>query len=640
MVLGGFPPATLDSPLTGTVVAVRRGGRTPIPAGGVVLQARGNARDTLLAEAPVGSTVTVRLRLADFPDGAPDGIGGGPVLVRNGVPVRQADELFSLDQIAGRHPRTAVGQLADGGFLFVVADGRSSWSYGLTQWTMARAMADLGAVTAMGLDGGGSSTIAFEGSVFNTPSDGRPRTVANGLFLFYYGVYAPALGQSVLSTNGDGVDDSKALSAKVVRPSDLSLRLLRPDGSVAWSRAEVVQPGWARRVVAGRTMPEGIWRWVAEATEIGSGQTSRMERTFRVNRTLGHLRLSRRVLRVRPAAGGRLGVSVQLTRRSRLVVAVLGGDGRPRRTLFRRRARAGREELALERARRRRAGRRHGRLHGARVGSQRSRGRLAAHRGAGPADTVQLESSRCTRSPRPSPARSGTTASMPSSSSCSSTPSCRRRVRLVMVYGGAVAAGAFAGSEVTFFGTAIESTAWAYFAIAMAGTIGYTLGSIAGWAIGLYCGRPYLEKTRAVAARRPARSSTGRTWWLERLRGRDRARDAHASRRPLLRLDPGGDRRDAVRPLHGLHLHRGRIPWCFGLAAIGVAARKPVGAFPRRLPLRGLRDHRAGRRRRRCARLPDVPPPRPQAGGRGAFRRGNRRVDWPAESLRRLRRSP
>ena len=65
---------------------------------------------------------------------------------------------------------------------------------------------------------------------------------------------------------------------------------------------------------------------------------------------------------------------------------------------------------------------------------------------------------------------------------------------LVMVYGGAVAVGAFPGSEVTLFGSEIESTAWAYFAIAMAGTIGYTLGSIAGWAIGLYGGRPYLER--------------------------------------------------------------------------------------------------------------------------------------------------
>ncbi|MGH3011747.1 MAG: DedA family protein, partial [Gaiellaceae bacterium] len=65
---------------------------------------------------------------------------------------------------------------------------------------------------------------------------------------------------------------------------------------------------------------------------------------------------------------------------------------------------------------------------------------------------------------------------------------------LVMVYGGAVAAGAFAGSEVTFFGEPIESTGWAYVTIALAGTIGYTLGSVLGWAIGLYGGRPYLEK--------------------------------------------------------------------------------------------------------------------------------------------------
>ena len=55
---------------------------------------------------------------------------------------------------------------------------------------------------------------------------------------------------------------------------------------------------------------------------------------------------------------------------------------------------------------------------------------------------------------------------------------------LVMLYGGAVAAGAFAGSEVSFFGVTIESDGWAYVAIAMAGTIGYTIGSVLGWWIG------------------------------------------------------------------------------------------------------------------------------------------------------------
>jgi membrane protein DedA with SNARE-associated domain len=65
---------------------------------------------------------------------------------------------------------------------------------------------------------------------------------------------------------------------------------------------------------------------------------------------------------------------------------------------------------------------------------------------------------------------------------------------VVMVYGGAVAAGAFAGQDVVLFGQTIDDGPGAYLAIVLAGTIGYTLGSIGGWAIGLYGGRPYLER--------------------------------------------------------------------------------------------------------------------------------------------------
>ena len=62
----------------------------------------------------------------------------------------------------------------------------------------------------------------------------------------------------------------------------------------------------------------------------------------------------------------------------------------------------------------------------------------------------------------------------------------------VMVYGGAVAAGAFAGQDVQLFGWTLESGLPAYLAIALAGTIGYTLGSMGGWWIGLRGGRPFL----------------------------------------------------------------------------------------------------------------------------------------------------
>ena len=65
---------------------------------------------------------------------------------------------------------------------------------------------------------------------------------------------------------------------------------------------------------------------------------------------------------------------------------------------------------------------------------------------------------------------------------------------LVMVYGGALAAGAFAGQHVVVFGHPIDSHFWAYVAVALAGTLGYLAGAIVGWAIGLYGGRPLLER--------------------------------------------------------------------------------------------------------------------------------------------------
>jgi membrane protein DedA with SNARE-associated domain len=65
---------------------------------------------------------------------------------------------------------------------------------------------------------------------------------------------------------------------------------------------------------------------------------------------------------------------------------------------------------------------------------------------------------------------------------------------VVMVYAGAVASGAFAGQDVVLFGTEIDQGFSAYVAMALAGTIGYTVGAIVGWAIGLYGGRPYLER--------------------------------------------------------------------------------------------------------------------------------------------------
>jgi len=65
---------------------------------------------------------------------------------------------------------------------------------------------------------------------------------------------------------------------------------------------------------------------------------------------------------------------------------------------------------------------------------------------------------------------------------------------VVMVYGGAVASGAFAGEGVTLFGGHLAHGLAAYLAIAVAGTLGYLAGGIVGWAVGDYGGRPLLER--------------------------------------------------------------------------------------------------------------------------------------------------
>jgi len=65
---------------------------------------------------------------------------------------------------------------------------------------------------------------------------------------------------------------------------------------------------------------------------------------------------------------------------------------------------------------------------------------------------------------------------------------------VVLVYAGALAAGAFPGQSVSLFGTHVTTPFWAFVAMAAAGTLGYLAGAVVGWAIGLYGGRPFLER--------------------------------------------------------------------------------------------------------------------------------------------------
>ena len=103
--------------------------------------------------------------------GAREVFSFGPGLVDNGeITVGASDE---VDRAMASNPRTAVGVLADGTWVFVVSDGRTTESEGLTLYELAAYMRSLGCVTAYNLDGGGSSTMVFNGAVVNVPSSGR-----------------------------------------------------------------------------------------------------------------------------------------------------------------------------------------------------------------------------------------------------------------------------------------------------------------------------------------------------------------------------------------------------------------------------------------------------------------------------------
>jgi hypothetical protein len=303
VVLQPFPPATPFTDLTGVVAVAKPGGGTPIPPDGAVLVARGSSAGRLAAEAPIGQTVTVRLTLRPQWGGIVDAIGGGPLIVRDGQPVFRALEDFSSGQLNLRHPRTGVGQRADGSMVFVAVDGRQAgYSTGMTNFELAQTMVRLGAVTASALDAGGSTTMAFDGKLLNRPSDRSPRAVSDALFVFYYGVHAPPPTQKVLSPNGDGIGEVQALSYKLVRRSTVTASIVGPDRIPRQTETGERAPGvyrltWAGRTAAGGPELEGRWRWVINAID-ETGQHSVVERAFWLNTTLARLR-TRSVFRVR-----------------------------------------------------------------------------------------------------------------------------------------------------------------------------------------------------------------------------------------------------------------------------------------------------------------------------------------------------
>lgn len=183
---------------SGIEIVVRRGkvfeirDRQPsaiIPDDGFVLSASGKMRDELLPWVQKGTRVITSGMMAiqhggHFPtddeilnvssyNTAEDIIGGLPRLIKNGkIEITWEQEKAAKAFVENRHPRTAVAKLKDGKFLMMTVDGRQPGvSVGMSLQELAEYLFSLGAVDAMNLDGGGSTTMFLDGKVVNTPSD-------------------------------------------------------------------------------------------------------------------------------------------------------------------------------------------------------------------------------------------------------------------------------------------------------------------------------------------------------------------------------------------------------------------------------------------------------------------------------------
>ena len=101
-------------------------------------------------------------------DGVVNLLAFGPALVENGEIV--VNTKSEVGQSMSSNPRTAIGIIDENHYIIIVSDGRTSESEGLSLYQMAEIMKSYGVKTAYNLDGGGSSTLYFNGQVINKPT--------------------------------------------------------------------------------------------------------------------------------------------------------------------------------------------------------------------------------------------------------------------------------------------------------------------------------------------------------------------------------------------------------------------------------------------------------------------------------------
>jgi exopolysaccharide biosynthesis protein len=114
----------------------------------------------------------------------------GPALVVDGTVPEGVDNIeidtnFGNHSVQGSHPRTGLGMISPNHFVFIAVDGRSrGYSKGVTMSEFAELFKGLGATVAYNLDGGGSTTMWFNGKVVNNPlGRGRERGTSDIIYV-------------------------------------------------------------------------------------------------------------------------------------------------------------------------------------------------------------------------------------------------------------------------------------------------------------------------------------------------------------------------------------------------------------------------------------------------------------------------
>jgi hypothetical protein len=197
----------------GRVLEIVSGGNAAIPPGGSVLSAAPGGRLPPLQQ---GDLLQLDLRFLQSACRARDLLGAGPALLRGG---RIAIDEDGFAHAPARHPRTAVAVKQNGNLLFVTVDGRQPRSIGMTIAELAQFLLEQGAMDALNLDGGGSTTMVAGGAILNRPSDAfGPRPVSDAILIFSTSTPAElnALRQRLSATPGAAriVEEAARASAK------------------------------------------------------------------------------------------------------------------------------------------------------------------------------------------------------------------------------------------------------------------------------------------------------------------------------------------------------------------------------------------------------------------------------------------